>query len=286
MKKLTALILAAVMMFALVACGSNGDDVTTTAAGDAAGTTAAADSDLAYVKSKGTLVVGITDFAPMDYQEAGSDEWIGFDADLARKVCEKLGVTAEFKVITWGQKENELNTKKIDAIWNGMTITDAIKNVADVSDAYMTNYQVVVVKDAKYTTVESLAGQTIVAEQGSAGESAIQANATLSKSYKPVESQSDALLQVQSGQAAACVIDYVMAGSMLVEGKTYSNLSIMKDVKLGDDESYGIAFRKGSDIVAAVNTAISELVADGTVKTIAEKYGLQDSIVTDFQATK
>ena len=167
-----------------------------------------------------------------------------------------------------------------------MTITDAIKNVADVSGAYMTNYQVVVVKDAKYTTVESLAGQTIVAEQGSAGESAIQANATLSKSYKPVESQSDALLQVQSGQAAACVIDYVMAGSMLVEGKTYSNLSIMKDVKLGDDESYGIAFRKGSDIVAAVNTAISELVADGTVKTIAEKYGLQDSIVTDFQATK
>ena len=77
-----------------------------------------------------------------------------------------------------------------------------------------------------------------------------------------------------------------MAGSMLVEGKTYSNLSIMKDVKLGDDEYYGIAFRKGSDIVAAVNTAISELVADGTVKTIAEKYGLQDSIVTDFQATK
>ena len=83
MKKLTALILAAVMMFALVACGSNGDDVSTTAAGDAAGTTAAADSDLAYVKSKGTLVVGITDFAPMDYQEAGSDEWIGFDADTA-----------------------------------------------------------------------------------------------------------------------------------------------------------------------------------------------------------
>ena len=91
MKKLTALILAAVMMFALVACGSNGDDVTTTAAGDAAGTTAAADSDLAYVKSKGTLVVGITDFAPMDYQEAGSDEWIGFDADMAKVAVERAG---------------------------------------------------------------------------------------------------------------------------------------------------------------------------------------------------
>lgn len=273
MKKIIAITLAvlmAAMTFIFAGCG---DKKTAT------------DSDLEYVKNNGKLVIGITDFDPMDYKDANG-EWIGFDADLARKVCEKLGVTAEFKVITWGQKENELNTKKIDAIWNGMTITDAIKNVADVSGAYMTNYQVVVVKDAKYTTVESLAGQTIVAEQGSAGESAIQANATLSKSYKPVESQSDALLQVQSGQAAACVIDYVMAGSMLVEGKTYSNLSIIKDVKLGDDESYGIAFRKGSDIVAAVNTAISELVADGTVKTIAEKYGLQDSIVTDFQATK
>ena len=270
MKKIIAIALTVIMMLALCACGAKDSG---------------ADSDLKYVQDKGTLIVGITDFAPMDYQDE-SGEWIGFDADLARKVCEKLGVTAEFKVITWGQKENELNTKSIDAIWNGMTITDAIKNVGDVSGAYMTNYQVVVVKDAKYTTVESLAGQTIVAEQGSAGESAIQANATLSKSYKPVESQSDALLQVQSGQAAACVIDYVMAGSMLVEGKTYSNLSIMKDVKLGDDECYGIAFRKGSDIVAAVNTAISELVADGTVKTIAEKYGLQDSIVTDFQATK
>ena len=273
MKKIIAITLAvlmAAMTFIFAGCG---DKKTAT------------DSDLEYVKNNGKLVIGITDFDPMDYKDANG-EWIGFDADLARKVCEKLGVTAEFKVITWGQKENELNTKSIDAIWNGMTITDAIKNVGDVSGAYMTNYQVVVVKDAKYTTVESLAGQTIVAEQGSAGESAIQANATLSKSYKPVESQSDALLQVQSGQAAACVIDYVMAGSMLVEGKTYSNLSIMKDVKLGDDESYGIAFRKGSDIVAAVNTALSELVADGTVKTIAEKYGLQDSIVTDFQATK
>ena len=190
MKKIIAITLAvlmAAMTFIFAGCG---DKKTAT------------DSDLEYVKNNGKLVIGITDFDPMDYKDANG-EWIGFDADLARKVCEKLGVTAEFKVITWGQKENELNTKSIDAIWNGMTITDAIKNVADVSGAYMTNYQVVVVKDAKYTTVESLAGQTIVAEQGSAGESAIQANATLSKSYKPVESQSDALLQVQSGQAAA-----------------------------------------------------------------------------------
>lgn len=271
MKKIIAITLAVLMVVMTFAFAGCGDKKTT-------------DSDLEYVKNNGKLVIGITDFDPMDYKDADGN-WIGFDADLAREVCSKLGVEAEFKVITWGQKENELKTKSIDAIWNGMTINDAIKNVADISGAYMTNYQVIVVKDTKYNSIESLAGKTIVAEQGSAGESAIQGNADLSKNYKPVESQGDALLQVQSGQADACVIDYVMAGSMLIEGKTYSNLSIIKDVKLGEDELYGIAFRKGSDIVDKVNTAISELVADGTVLNIAEKYGLQDSIITDFQPT-
>ncbi len=269
MKKLLALFMALAMVFCFAACGesSNADDVQKT--------------DLETIVENGKLVIGITDFDPMDYKDANG-EWIGFDADLARAVCEKLGVEAQFKVITWGQKENELNTKSIDAIWNGMTITDAIKNVADVSDAYMTNYQVIVVKDAEaYDSIESLAGKRIVAEQGSAGEAAIKADAALSKGYKPVEAQADALLQVQSGQAQACVIDYVMAGSMLVEGKTYSNLSIISGVKLGDSESYGIAFRKGSDVTAAVNKALDELAADGTVKTIAEKYGLEDSIIVD-----
>ena len=115
MKKLTALILAAVMMFALVACGSNGDDVTTTAAGDAAGTTAAADSDLAYVKSKGTLVVGITDFAPMDYQEAGSDEWIGFDADMAKAFAKSLGVGSSSSPSTGTTKLQSLTTSQSTA---------------------------------------------------------------------------------------------------------------------------------------------------------------------------
>ena len=136
MKKLTALILAAVMMFALVACGSNGDDVTTTAAGDAAGTTAAADSDLAYVKSKGTLVVGITDFAPMDYQEAGSDEWIGFDADMAKAFAKSLGVEVKFIPIDWDYKVAELNNKSIDCVWNGMTLTEEVTAAMSCSDAY------------------------------------------------------------------------------------------------------------------------------------------------------
>lgn len=175
----------------------------------------ASNSDFEYIKNKGTLVIGITNFDPMDYKDANG-EWIGFDADYARAVCEKLGVKAEFKEIVWENKLMELDTKSIDCVWNGMTITDEVTIGADVTGAYIKNYQVVVVKDAdKYTSLDSLSGKAVVAEAGSAGEAAAKEDKKLSKKYKAVESQADALMQVKSGQAEACVIDYVMAKSML-----------------------------------------------------------------------
>ena len=106
--------------------------------------TASADSDVGYIKGKGTLVVGITDFAPMDYKD-GSDEWIGFDADMARKVAEKLGVEAKFVEIDWDNKIMELNSKNIDVVWNGMTLTDEVKGSMECTNAYCNNAQVVVV---------------------------------------------------------------------------------------------------------------------------------------------
>ena len=176
-----------------------------------------AESDYEYIKSKGVMVVGITNFEPINYKDENG-EWTGFDTEYARMVGEKLGVEVEFKQIVWGNKEMELQSKSIDCIWNGMTVTDAIKNAADVTGAYLTNYQGVVVKDAQtYDSLESLAGKTIVAESGSAGENAVKADEYLSQNYKPVEAQSNALLEVQSGSADACVIDYIMANSMLGE---------------------------------------------------------------------
>lgn len=173
------------------------------------------ESDYDYIKAKGTLVIGITNFDPMDYLDADG-KWIGFDADYARAVCEKLGVEPEFKEIVWENKLMELDTKSIDCVWNGMTITDEVLNGADVTGAYIKNYQVVVVKDADtFDSLASLKGKTVVAEAGSAGEAAAKDDENLSASYKAVESQADALLQVKSGQADACVIDYVMAKSML-----------------------------------------------------------------------
>ena len=108
--------------------------------------TESADGDVAYIKSKGKLVVGITDFAPMDYKDEDG-KWIGFDADMARIVAEKLDVEIEFVVIDWDNKVLELNGKSIDVVWNGMTLTDAVKTAMECTHPYCNNAQVVVVKD-------------------------------------------------------------------------------------------------------------------------------------------
>ena len=104
----------------------------------------AENGDLAYILDKGTLIVGITDFAPMDYK--GEDgEWIGFDADMARIVAEELGVDIEFVEIDWDNKIMELDSKTIDVVWNGMTLTDEVKAAMGCTNAYCNNAQVVVV---------------------------------------------------------------------------------------------------------------------------------------------
>ena len=103
------------------------------------------DSDVKYIQDKGTLIVGITEFAPMDYKSA-DDEWIGFDADMAKLVAEKLGVEVQFIVIDWDMKVNELDSKNIDVVWNGMTLTDGVKAAMECSNAYCENAQVVITK--------------------------------------------------------------------------------------------------------------------------------------------
>ena len=107
-------------------------------------TEAESDSDVAYIKDKGTLIVGITDFAPMDYKDE-SGEWIGFDADMARMVAEKLGVEAQFVEIDWDNKIMELESKNIDVVWNGMTLTSEVTEAMECTNAYCNNAQVIVV---------------------------------------------------------------------------------------------------------------------------------------------
>ena len=276
MKKILALILAMVMLVACFAsCGNAADN---TASND----DAAKDSDLAYIQDKGTLIVGITDFEPMDYKEDGSDEWTGFDAELARLVGKELGVTVEFQEINWKMKETELSSKTIDCIWNGLTWDEERAENMSLTDYYMLNRQVLVVatKNAdEYTSVESLAGANVAAESGSAGESVITESLTNSN-YIEKDAQIDVLTELIMGTVDAGVIDYVMANYLInKEGSSFADLTIVENALTTQDEYYSIAFRKGSDVTAKVNAILKDLKADGTVDTLAKKYGLVDAIV-------
>ncbi|MBR2328917.1 MAG: transporter substrate-binding domain-containing protein, partial [Clostridia bacterium] len=234
------------------------------------------DSDLAYIVGNGKMVIGITEYAPMNYYD-DAGKLIGFDTEYAEAVCAKLGVAPEFVVINWDTKEMELEAKNIDCIWNGFTITEERKEALEFTDPYVKNMQVVVIKAdnaATYVDTASLSGANLVAEMGSTGESSIADDENLSQaSYVGVSKMADALLEVKAGTADAAVIDYVMAKAMVGEGTDYADLMIMDGVELAYEE-YGVGFRKGSDAAAAVNEATAALIAEGSLPEIAAKYGL------------
>ena len=233
------------------------------------------DSDAAYVQGKGKLVVGITDFAPMDYQDENGN-WIGFDADVAKAFAASLGVDVEFVEIDWDSKVLELNSKNIDCVWNGMTLTDEVKSAMSCSNAYMNNAQVVVVPADvadKYQDIASLSGLTFAVEAGSAGEVEINA---LGLNATPVTAQADALMEVAAGTSDAAVIDALMAAAMIGEGTGYENLTYTIGL---NSEEYGVGFRTGSDLVDALNDFLKAAYADGTLETLAETYRVQAALI-------
>ena len=256
MKKWFALVLVSILTLTLFAgCTPNNNS-----------------SDMAYVQGKGKLVVGITDYAPMDYKDANG-EWTGFDAELARLFAEELGVECEFVVLTdWSKKFYELSTKNIDVIWNGMTITDEVKLNTNCSDPYVLNAQVLVMKASaigQYTTVESLSGLKFAVENGSAGQKVLDDKGL--KNYVALQDQAAALMEVAAGTSDACVIDITMARAMTGEGTSYADLKA--GISLTSEE-YGVGFRKNSDITAKLNEFFAKLKADGTMQELAVKYNL------------
>ena len=284
MKKLVVFMLTMVMVFSLTACGGSDDKSDSGSDGGASsGTESGADSgsgasdgsDLEYVKDKGTLVVGITDFEPMDYKGDG-DEWIGFDADMAKAFAESLGVEAEFVEIDWDNKIMELDGKTIDCVWNGMTLTDEVTSAMECSNAYCNNAQVVIVPASeadKYQDTDSLSDLSFAVEAGSAGEAAV---ADLDLEYTPVKAQSDALMEVAAGTSSAAVIDSLMAAAMVGEGTGYADLTYTCGL---NDEEYGVGFRKGSDLAKALNDYFAAAYADGSMMECAETYGVQAAII-------
>ena len=249
---LSVLLCAGLVVSVLAGCGS--DD-----AKKDSGKKAASESDLDYVKEKGTLVVGITNFEPMDYQDE-EGEWIGFDADMAKAFGESLGVDVEFVEIDWDNKILELDGKTIDCVWNGMTLTEEVTSSMECTDAYLNNAQVVVLpadKADKYQDEKSLSDLSFAVESGSAGEDEVE-NRGLD--FTPVTAQADALMEVAAGTSDAAVID------------------LPYTVRLSEEE-YGVGFRKGSDLAKALNDFFAECYEDESIVKCAEKYNLQDMLV-------
>lgn len=282
-RRLTALALALGLTFTLAACGGGTGGTANTPSNNSespAGNseTPAAESDMAYVKEKGTLVVGMTDFKPMDYKDE-TGEWIGFDADMAKLVAEELGVEIQFTVIDWDNKIMELESQNIDVVWNGMTLTDEVTNAMNCTRAYCNNAQVVVVpadQADQYQDIDSLSGLTFAVESGSAGQQQAEENGF---TYNEVLDQATALLEVSSGTSDAAIIDSLMAGAMVGEGTSYDNLTYTVTLNEEEGEQYGVGFRKGSDLCAALNEFFASSYADGTMMTIAETYGVQAAII-------
>lgn len=259
MKKLISLALALVMLvgscFALSACTAPEDE----------------------------LIIGITYFRPMNYKD-DNGKLVGFETEFAEAVCAELGMKPKFQEIDWEAKVSELNGKTIDCIWNGMTIDDDRRAAMAISTPYMKNKQVLVVKTEKlseFTAETDLTGKTLVAEKGSAGETAAKTEDYLKcATYTGVTSQTTALMEVKSGTADACVIDYVTALGSIGEDTDFTDLSIVTALTFGEEEQYGIAFRKGdTELVDKVNAAIATLAENGKLEEIAKKYKLEDYLL-------
>ena len=267
MKKMLAMLLTAAMTLGMLAgCGSKDSGE---------GGDASSESDKAYVQDKGTLVIGITDFAPMDYKDENGD-WIGFDADMAKAFAESLGVEAEFVEIDWDNKILELDGKTMDCVGNGMTLTDEVTSSMACTDAYLNNAQVVVVPADvadQYQDEESLSELNFAVEAGSAGEAEVSAREL---NYTAVTAQADALMEVAGGTCDAAVIDSLMAAAMIGEGTSYADLTYTISL---NTEEYGVGFRQGSDLAEELNDFFAQSYEDGTMDACAEQYGVQAALI-------
>jgi polar amino acid transport system substrate-binding protein len=272
MKRIIAIALVAVLcVVTFAACSNDKKDSKTE---DEGSKTEAVD-DLAKIEDAGKMVIGITDYEPMNYYDADGT-LIGFDTEYAQLVCEKLGVEAEFIEIDWDNKEIELNAGEIDAIWNGMTYTEERDENMDFADPYVRNAIVVVVKKenaAKYKTAADLVSAKIAAEGGSTGAEAVADNEDLKDAdLIEVGSLIDSLMEVNTGAADAAAVDSTMANELVGKG-SYSDLVILDGITLSE-EVLAIGFRTGSDLPAKINEITKELIADGTLEALAKKYGL------------
>ncbi len=236
-----------------------------------------------------TVVVGYTIYEPMNYKDE-SGKLVGFDTELAEAVFGKMGYKVIFKEIDWKAKYTDLNSNTIDCVWNGFTANcadddDGIQRAekVDFSYNYMENRQVIVVKaDSTIAAAADLNGKQGAAESGSAGES--YGKSFEGATIKGFDVQTKCIFEVNAGTADFAVVDAQLAKSYVGQGD-YANLKIV-DALSSDVEFYAIGFKKGSDLTAKVNEQLEALAKDGTIKNLAEKYGVATTAITDYSDQK
>lgn len=231
-------------------------------------------SDLTYIQSKGTLVVGITDFAPMDYRDG--ENWTGFDVELAGTFAESIGVALELKEINWEDKIKLLEKGEIDCIWNGMTMTQVLMESISCSKPYLSNAQVIVMHKEEleqYQTIEECQHLLFAVEAGSTGEDLLKEK---KYRYTTCATQKDALQSVLDKKADATVIDIIMAAYNTSGGQAYDKLGFAISL---NDEKICVGFRKGSDLVQKADAFIQEAYENGSINTLAEKYGIENAVL-------
>ena len=231
------------------------------------------DNSLAELRSRGVFVLGLDDsFPPMGFRDE-KNEIVGFDIDLAKEVSKRLGVKFRAQPINWDSKEQELNTGKIDCIWNGLTITDERKKNLSFSKPYLANKQVLVVREnSGFKKLSDLAGKKIALQSGSSAEDAVNDTPDFKDAVKDIvflDQNLMALNDLVIGGVDGVVMDSVVAEYAIAE----SGMPLVLLEESLASEEYGIAFRKQDvKLTEAVQKALEEMAADGTVARISSAW--------------
>lgn len=255
MKKLLVLVLVFISLF-MFGCKKNKDL-----------------KGLDYVKDKKELIVGFTDFPPFGYMQEG--EYLGFDLEVAKLVCEKLGVTFKAQYIDWDAQVMEINSKKVDCIWNAMTITEARKENMIFSKPYFETELVVLttINSEKVTSVDDLTKDGVKIGVEANGTADINLSESEEYTIEKYLTVSNALFALEAGNIDAIVVDKTYANDYVMKQAAAQDKYKIVDGIVGEKEEYGIAFRKeDSDLRDAVDKAFDELVQEGKIAPIVAKY--------------
>lgn len=256
MKKLTATILVCATSL-LAACGQQ----------DEPATQAAASTEVKKV------VVGLDDnFPPMGFRD-DKNELVGFDIDMAREVGKRMGVEVEFKPIDWSAKEAELNGKRVDALWNGLTITEERKKNIAFTAPYMANHQIILVAHASpIQTRADLAGHVVGAQDGSSAVDAIKRDEPVAASLKELKLFGDnvtALMDLSSGRLDAVVLDEVVG--RYLASKREGEYRVLEE-NFGT-EDYGVGLRKEDTVLLTrFDETLAAMKKDGSAARIAQQW--------------